>query len=712
MRRRLLWILCVAMNVALFAVFGLVIGLYTHDYRAESESAHRSEVQSLASSVASIDEIFYENQVVRLDNVVQLLQHRSFDLDATAVFLSEINSETNSNYQIVTRAGTGFSSTTDDSGTNRVVNYTHLSYNALDDVFAGNGSEEGGYLPEFTDYITKLKSVAAYRYVTVKDAGGNDVPCTLLCVYSQKYIVSMVTAQSSFSGLATALVDVDGNYIFSSLKFKSDNVYDYIAQYNDLGLTEKNDLNDQVKLGTRTFIYTDSDTNECMFAFSPVSNYGWYAVIAVPTAELSSSNTSMVFTVEVAAILFAIFIANLVVIFIINRDLRASKAQAERASRAKTDFLSRVSHDMRTPMNGIISMSKFVEDCSTIEEAKEYNKKIMDSGKYLLMLINDTLDMNRIESGRLELSYEKTSGKKLMQSIIAEITPLAREKDVNLVTRASGINWGMYMLDKLRFKQVLMNLISNAIKFTPAGGTVTLEIKCTGRVGNMAFFDIFVIDTGIGMSPAFLKEMYTPFVQEVTKVSSQYTGSGLGLSIVKRIVELSGGSIECTSEVGKGTTFVVHMQCEKVAEQDEEDLAIKDEDIRLDDKYFLIVEDNEINQMIAEMLLERRGAKFDVAANGQIAVDMFAASPLGKYDAILMDLRMPVMDGTTATTKIRAMSRSDSKTIPIIATTADAFSDDMKKTQAAGMNAHLTKPIDADVMYRTLYEMTKVKYDY
>ena len=395
-----------------------------------------------------------------------------------------------------------------------------------------------------------------------------------------------------------------------------------------------------------------------------------------------------------------------------NEIIHQKNLELQKANDETTNFLSRMSHDMRTPMNGILGVSRLSMDETDSQVLKKNMQKIENSGEYLLNLINDTLDFQKIESGKMELHSEVCDFRDVLKNITEMNKSSVEEKHLELRVINLGTGGSSYVrLDSVRFQQIFMNLLSNAIKFTPPGGTVELKHECTGTDGDISH-DIFqVSDTGIGISKEFIEQnMFHPFAQEQTEITSQYAGSGLGLSIVKRLVELMGGTIEVESDLGSGTTFTVHLDITHVDKEVAEKELRKTSDRlegnleQLMDKRILLVEDHPLNAEIARKLLEKVGCKVNWVDNGKKAVDTVADSEEHSYDAILMDIRMPVMDGLTATKEIRNLDCQEAKTIPIIAMTANAYDSDVENCRKAGMNAHIAKPIDVKEVYRVLME--------
>ena len=406
------------------------------------------------------------------------------------------------------------------------------------------------------------------------------------------------------------------------------------------------------------------------------------------------------------------------------------KARADAVSQAKTDFLSRMSHEIRTPMNAISGMTVIAKTAlHDPERTMDCLNKIESANRYLMSLINDVLDMSRIESGRLEIHREAVSLDRLAGNIDTLIRPQAEEKQLKFVIQNGFQENTTVMADELRLNQVLVNLLGNAVKFTDAGGTVTLVMRpegdsCKGgpaeqpadsgpkkpydsgaRPGQTVRMYVCVSDTGIGISEEARSRIFNAFEQERGDTVSRYGGSGLGLAISRHLVQLMGGSLEVESEQGKGSSFyfTIPMAYADSAGQNEAPALGEEEDpFDPHEKRLLLVEDNQLNREIAQEILSMHGFTVETAENGKEAVDLFESHDPGYYDAILMDIRMPVMGGMEATRRIRTMEKADSRPVPIIAMTANAFDEDMRKSLENGMDGHLSKPVDVDRLLKIL----------
>lgn len=374
---------------------------------------------------------------------------------------------------------------------------------------------------------------------------------------------------------------------------------------------------------------------------------------------------------------------------------------ARRASQAKSRFLSTMSHDMRTPLQGILGFTRLAIEAETGQEKKAYLEKIRTSGRFLQEIINDTLDMSRIESGHILLRPEVILNRQLITTVVTAVQAAAEARQVRFIVDTSR-SFPVYIsIDSINAKKILLNLLSNAVKFTPPGGTVTFIIEHLEEPVQGWNWRFIVRDTGIGISPEFLPHIFEPFEQEHHSGKNSLGGTGLGLSIVKQLVERMGGVIEVDSELGKGTTFTMYMKLEVMppppaVKMQETELSL------LEGKRVLLCEDHPLNRELACLLLEEKGMTAFCAENGQAGVEKFSTAPEGYFAAILMDIRMPVMDGFQAVRSIRSLPRKDARVVPVIAMTADAFDEKISTSRADGFTAYLTKPVEPDLLYRTL----------
>ena len=453
------------------------------------------------------------------------------------------------------------------------------------------------------------------------------------------------------------------------------------------------------------------------FCSAPTTSVDWSMAFIVSEAYIADSSGSGFASVVSYILLIAIILA-LVLLYGIYSFVKI-KSDAKRivlseqlatamtsASKAKSEFLSNMSHDIRTPINGIMGITKIAKGAiNNPERIKDCLNKIDNASHHLLSLVNDVLDMSRIESGKTKITNNPADIRMICDNCTSIIRGQMADRSIDLIT---GIECkhAHILADELHLRQIFINILGNAVKFTKDGGRIWFLCKETECCDERVTFVFEIRDTGIGMTKEFKEKIFDVFTQEENRERTNYKGTGLGMAITKQLVELMGGTIDIESEVNKGSTFLVTLTFNIDTEERQEETVVVT-DTGIDGVKALLVEDNELNTEIAVELLTSNGAIVDTATNGREAVEMFSAKPAGTYDVILMDIMMPEMNGLEATKAIRSMEREDAARIPIIAMTANAFDDDIKATKAAGMNAHLSKPIEIKEVIRTVARFTR-----
>ncbi len=393
---------------------------------------------------------------------------------------------------------------------------------------------------------------------------------------------------------------------------------------------------------------------------------------------------------------------------------------AEEANKAKTIFLSNMSHEIRTPMNAIIGFDRLaLEEEGLSDNVKEYLEKIGTSAEHLLEIINDILDMSRIESGRMSLYSVEFSLNKLIETICTLVGSQCADKHISFTCNKEDGLGDLYIGDEMKLRQVLINILGNSVKYTDENGAISFDVKCTARYKKRATILFVMKDNGIGMDEEFLPKIFDSFSQEDISHTNKYGSTGLGMAITKTLVDVMNGKISIDSKKGEGTTVSVSitlMESENKSAEDDnkqkESQADEEKLAELSGRRILVAEDMDINAQILLKILKMKGLEADRAENGQIAVDMFKEAEIWHYDAIIMDMRMPVMDGLTATDTIRKLDREDAKKIPIIALTANAFAEDVQRSMQAGLDAHLSKPLEPEKIYKTLGKLIAKKVDH
>ena len=544
------------------------------------------------------------------------------------------------------------------------------------------------------------------------------------------------------------VLDHDGFKLFNANDtelLKGHNVYTVLSQMSYLHGSSFAGAKERLARTGACYSNAVLDGTEYFYALKQMENAQWTLAFLVP-AEYVAVNTQKLVNIVMVIIIVIAMMFSVITVFVgwfllrqkqqqelraekeanlrleqynihltqVNDELRQAQdaaaealQSAERASKAKTDFLSNMSHDIRTPMNAIIGITTLMKnELHQPEKLAEHLGKLETSGQLLLGIINNILDMSRIESGKTTLNVEKMNLPQQVSQLDSIIRQQAGQRRQTFTVN-THLQHENILADPNRLNQVLMNILSNAVKYTPKGGHIRLEMEELPRNEHFARYRFVVQDDGIGMSEEFQKTLFDPFTREEKSGTNKVQGTGLGMAITKSIVDLMGGSISVESAPGKGTRFEVVLEfpidtesdhAQKVQALPEE----AEETSPLSGMKFLCAEDNAINAEILELLLESKGAHCKIYPNGQEIVDAFASVKPGEYDMILMDVQMPVMDGLEATRRIRNGENPLGRIIPILAMTANAFLEDMQKSKEAGMDEHLSKPVDIAALEQTV----------
>ena len=390
-------------------------------------------------------------------------------------------------------------------------------------------------------------------------------------------------------------------------------------------------------------------------------------------------------------------------------ELLIAAKKAEAANEAKTEFLQRMSHDIRTPINGICGLINMADHyADDMEKQKEYRTKVKEASNLLLELVNEILDMSKLESGEVVLEERPFNLSKISEELLVVIEQIAAEQNIRIVWEKKEIIHRDLIGSPGYVKRVMMNILSNAVKYNRANGQIYIScMEIPSEQPEMTTMEFVCRDTGIGMTEEFQKYIFEPFAQEHTGSRTKFAGTGLGMAISRKLVEKMGGTITFESERGAGTTFVIRVpfKIDLDADKREEQTDVSEKSIK--GLHILLAEDNELNMEIAEFVLQNEGVDVTKAWNGQEAVELFRSSESGEFDVILMDIMMPVMNGYEATKMIRSLDREDAKQIPIIAMTANAFTEDRIRAKEAGMDEHIAKPVDVELLLKVIHKLVK-----
>ena len=689
----------------------------------------------------------------------------------------------------------------------------------------------------FTNPINAIQSIAFCSPLTLKSDQSDEMVSAVLLrlipvsVFEGKWDFPT----EEYKNADIALIDTEGDYIIKGHTFKNSNFYEFYQSYNNPGPAAMEQLMADIRGEAGVIRVRNSTGGESLVAHARVSaTDDWIILAMIPQEALVQAETNWTLVVMVSVGLLLLLIFNLLIVWSFNRRLKEAVVEADRANQAKTDFLSTMSHDIRTPMNAIIGLTAIAgKNLGDTAAVRENLHKISLAGNHLLTLINDILDISKVESGKITLSPVTFSIVECAENLVNISQPMVKEKNIDFNFRISRFDHEYLYADQLRLNQIYINLLSNAIKYTQPGGRVSLEMREEkGASDRSVRLTYIVSDTGMGMTPEFMERMYQPFSRQTDSRVNSIQGTGLGLAITKQMIDLMKGTIDCQSEVGKGTTFTVTLDI-PLADRPEEEMMLppmrvlladddavlletaketlvsigaqadtagsgeaavekasgeyqvvildwkmpdmdgleaarrirrkvgeavpillisaydwsdleeevkqagidgfiskplfrstlydklseltgnqnqrsnqEDEESDIAGMRILIAEDNDVNWEIISMLLQMSGVETERAENGQRAVERMAAAAKGEFDLVFMDVQMPVMNGIEATKAIRALTDPWASRIPIIAMTADAFSENVAECLAAGMNGHIAKPIDMKLVIK---EIRKIK---
>ena len=827
-------------NVIIMTAILIFVALYS---RFESRDTYLRQIEhfeNITVTMEHVTENYLEGEQRICDVWARYINNKSMTMEEATEHIRASHVLANTSAHLISLDTlTGLSTrpkqdTTDDYA----VSYKRLSL--LEDVdWIDEIGESINVSRAYTNPMNGEQSLAFCNKVTLKaPKGGAPVNAVLLRVMpiselEQKWVFP----QEEFANAELTMIESDGDYILKGYSFKNSNFFEFYKSYNPSDPASSKELFDTITSSTGSVSMNNSHGDECILAFTPIAETaGWTLLGFVPAKDLNAGIENWLLVGVVSAGLLILFLCDLFYMHNLNKRLQVSAMEAKSANKAKTDFLSTMSHDIRTPMNAIMGLTTIAEhNLGDVESTGESLRKIRLASNHLLTLINDILDISKVESGKLKLSPLTFSIAETVENLINISQPMIKEKNIDFNFHIDQIEKEHLYTDQLRLNQIYINILSNAVKYTEPGGSVSVSLsEEQSSVPGCVRLTYVVADTGIGMSPEFMETMYQPFSRQIDSRVNSIQGTGLGLAITKQMVELLGGTIECQSEQGKGSTFTVvldiptedrqsdSMQLEPIdvlvvdddestlrtavaaleslgvsAEQAQSgaeaigmmehrhlserdyDVVIVDRDMPetdgietisqissneelktplllisaydwsdIEDKakeagandfirkpffrstlydkindligkksdsqeaeddysdlkglHILIAEDNDINWEIISGMLGMFGITTDRAENGRVCVDMISSAAEGSYELIFMDVQMPEMNGLDATREIRNLDNPWASSIPIVAMTADAFSENVTACLNAGMNGHIAKPVDLKLVIKEI----------
>ena len=696
----------IVVNVIIMAAILIFVVLYSK-YRSR-DSYHRQieHFEKTTVTMERVTENYLEGEQRICDVWAQYINNETMTMDEAIDYVRASQMlANNSTHLISLDTLTGLSThpkqgTTDDCA----VSYERMDL--LEDVsWIGDIGESIHITRAFTNPMNGEQSLAFCNKVSLHDPESGTlkdavllrvIPISLL---EQKWIFP----QEEFANTELSMIDASGDYILKGSSFKNSSFFEFYKSYNPTDPASSRELFDRITSSTGSISMMNSHGQECILAFTPVTaTAGWTLLGFVPAKDLEIDIGNWLLPGVISAGLLILFLFDQLYMLYLNRRLQVAFREAESANKAKTDFLSTMSHDIRTPMNAIIGLTAIAEkNLGDVESTGESLRKISLASNHLLTLINDILDISKVESGKLKLSPLTFSIVETVENLVNISQPMVKEKEIEFSFHINRMEKEYLYADQLRLNQIYINILSNAIKYTEPGGRVSVDLREEESTVPGCVRLIYVVDdTGIGMSPEFMATMYQPFSRQTDSRVNSIQGTGLGLAITKQMVDLLGGTIECQSAQGKGTTFTVTLDIPEATRQLDE--------IRLDQIDVLIADDDEIFLQTAADELESLGAQVEQAHNGAEALEMITRRhESGKdYSIVILDWKMPKMNGLETIHKIRTEAGADN---PILLVSAYDWSDIEDLAKDAGANGFVSKPIFRSTFYNKINELLGTK---
>ena len=688
--------LILIVNAIIMAAILVFVVLYS---RFESRNAYQRQIEyyeNTTVTMESVTENYLEGEQRICDVWARYINNKGMNMEEAADYIRISHVLANTSAHLVSTDTLRGLSTRPKQGTADDYGVSYERLDLLKDV--GWITEIGQSVHvtrAYTNPMNGEQSLAFCNRITLRDPTGETsgdavllrvVPITEL---EQKWVFP----QENFENAELSIIDANGDYVLKGSSFKNSSFFEFYKSYNPTDPASSKELFDRITSSTGSVSMLNSHGNECILAFTPVAaTAGWTLLGLIPAVDFNVVTENWLLPGVISAGLLILFLFDLIYMLYLNRRLVVTAREAETANKAKTDFLSTMSHDIRTPMNAIIGLTAIAErNLGDAESTGQSLRKISLAGNHLLTLINDILDISKVESGKLKLSPLTFSIVETVENLVNLSQPMVKEKNIEFFFHINRMEKEYLYADQLRLNQVYINILSNAIKYTEPGGRVSVEMREEeSTVPGCVRLTYIVADTGIGMSPEFMATMYQPFSRQTDSRVNSIQGTGLGLAITKQMVELMGGTIDCQSEQGKGTTFTVVLDI-PVADRQRDDM-------QLDSVEVLLVDDDEILLQTTADTLESMGATVEQAHSGADALKMIAGrhEAGNNYSIIILDWKMPDTDGVETIRRIRAEIDAD---IPILLVSSYDWSDIEDLAREAGANGFVSKPLFRSTLY-------------
>ncbi|MDO4806966.1 MAG: response regulator [Coriobacteriales bacterium] len=689
-------------NAIIIASILIFVLLYS---RFESGESYQRQIEHFETTTVALEQVtenYLEGEQRICDVWAHYINNEAMTMEEAAEYIRVSHVLANTSAHLVSLDTlTGLSTrpkqgTTDDYA----VSYERVAL--LEDVdWIDEIGESVNISRAYTNPMNGEQSLAFCNKVTLSDpeSGGSEAAVLLRVVPISELEQKWVFPQETFVNAELSMIDANGDYILKGSSFKNSSFFEFYSSYNQSDSASSKALFNRITSSTGSISMLNSHGQECILAFTPVTaTAGWTLLGFVPAQDLHVDTENWLLVGFVSAGLLVLFLCDLFYMLHLNKRLQAAAKEAEAANKAKTDFLSTMSHDIRTPMNAIIGLTTIAErNLGDVDSTRESLRKISLASNHLLTLINDILDISKVESGKLKLSPLTFSIVETVENLVNISQPMIKEKNIEFSFNINKIDTEYLYADQLRLNQVFINILSNAIKYTEPGGRVSVDMREEeSAVPNCIRLTYVVADTGIGMSPEFLETMYQPFSRQIDSRVNSIQGTGLGLAITKQMVDLMEGTIECQSEQGKGTTFTVVLDI-RAADRQRDDMLLEPIDV-------LIIDDDETLLRTAVDTLESLGATAEQARSGLEALGMIEHRHLSgrDYGAVIVDWKMPEIDGLETISRIRSEIGTD---VPILLVSAYDWSDIEDKAKEAGANGFVSKPLFRSTLYDRINDL-------
>ncbi len=692
----------IIVNVIIMAAILTFVVLYT---RYESKESYQRQIEHFEDTTVTMERVtenYLEGEQRICDVWAHYINSKPMTMEEAADYIRSSHVIENTSAHLVSTDTLEGLSTRPKQGTDNDYTVSYKRIDLLDNVdWIDEIGKSINITRAYTNPMNGEQSLAFCNSIVLYDPEkeSSETAVLLRVIPISELEQKWVFPQTELVNAELSVIDADGDYILKGYSFKNASFFEFYKSYNSTDPESSSELFGRITSSTGSAPMINSHGEECILAFTPVSAAaGWTLLGLVPAKDLNANTENWLLIGVVTAGLLILFFFDLFYMLHLNKRLQISAKEAESANKAKTDFLSTMSHDIRTPMNAIIGLTTIAEkNLGDVESTGESLRKIGLASNHLLTLINDILDISKVESGKLKLSPLTFSIVETVENLVNISQPMIKEKNIEFSFHINQIEKEYLYTDQLRLNQIYINILSNAIKYTEPGGHVSVDLcEENSTVPGSVRLTYVVADTGIGMSPEFMETMYQPFSRQTDSRVNSVQGTGLGLAITKQMVDLLGGTIDCQSEQGKGTTFTVTLDI-PVADRQREDMQLEPLDV-------LLVDDDEVMLQTGSDTLESLGATVEQAQNGLEALGMIEHRHLsGKdFNVVIVDWRMPGIDGLETIRRIR--SEIDTS-VPILLISAYDWSDIEDEAKEAGANGFVSKPLFRSTLYDKINDL-------